>query len=198
MRNEPLFNTFHQFIVDVFTYRFYIVIAYPVNLCNIAVTDKFPVFVVMSGRKRHYFFRQPHKVLGLTGKDYYALIIISVIQRTNTDGIPCRNIFPAFSVINYTRKFRIKHTEHIHTVLLIQGQKYFAVGIAVKSIFSRKLFFQFFVTVYFSVTYNITPVKFKGLHSGRCKSHNCKSVKSQKTFTRINNATVIGAARNSL
>ena len=53
---------------------------------DVPVADKFSILVVVSRRKRHDLLTEPHQVFGLTGKDDGPGGVVTVVERTDTDG----------------------------------------------------------------------------------------------------------------
>ena len=137
------------------------------DFCNVTVTGKSTVFVIVSRRKRLDCFCKTDKVFRLAGKQDRAGGIVSVIEGPNTDGIPGCNILSGPPVKYDAGEFRIKHGEHFYTVLKIQGKNDLAVAVRLKGIaFSPENIPHFFKSIEFAVAHDITPVKLKGLHAG--------------------------------
>ena len=89
------------------------------HCCNVAVAGKLAVTVVMSRWERQDLFCQVDQVLRLAGKDDGSVVIIAIIQRPDTDGIPGGDKLIFFRVIENAGKFRIQHRKHIYAVLFV-------------------------------------------------------------------------------
>ncbi len=135
VRYQPLLNPCRQFLPDLPAHSLQVILTYRIHLRNITVADERSILIIMSRRKRHDPAAQPHKVFRLAGKHDYAFRIVSIIEGTDPDGIPCRYVFLCLPVVDDARKFRVQHAEHIRTVFLIQRQQNLAVRIAFECIF---------------------------------------------------------------
>ena len=157
--HQPLFDPGHQFLPNIGTHLLQIILTDLIHLCNIAVADKFSVFIIMPRRKRTDFFTQPDQIFGFTCKYDDSLLIISIIERADTDRISCRNISLCFSVIDDAGKLRIQHTKHFCAICLIERQKHFAVRITLKRISVGKAFSQTLKSENLSIAYHITATQ---------------------------------------
>ena len=88
----------------------------------IIIANKFAFLIIMSGRERHYFTDEPHKVFRLGGENRLFILIKPVIKRTDTDRVARGDKLVFFTVVNYKRKLRVQHFEHIRAVKLIERQ----------------------------------------------------------------------------
>ena len=80
--------------------------------------------------------------------------------------------FAFFAVVDYAGKFSIKLFEHFCSVLPVKRKKDLTVAVAFKTVsFFYEFIFLLSETVQLTVTYNVTAVQFKRLHSFRSKTH---------------------------
>ena len=93
-----------------------------IHLRYIVIADKLAVLIIVPGRERHNFTDKPHKVFRLGGENRLFILIKPVIKRTDTDRVARGDKLVFFTVINYKRKLRVQHFEHISAVKLIERQ----------------------------------------------------------------------------
>ena len=148
----------------------------------------------MPGRKWHYLVAYADEVLRLARKHYRFVFVVSVVQGAYAYGITGGYVLVMLPVVDYKSEFRIEFSEHIRTVFSIHREQYFTVGATLERIFGRELLLYFFISVYFTVAYDIASVKFKGLHTLRGKPHYCEAVKCHESAAVINHTAVVGTS----
>ena len=89
VRHQTLAHARNQLLVDVGADCLHIVGDHVRYLCQIPVADELAVFIIVSRRERQNPIRQTQQVFRLTGKDDRSGRVITVIQRTDADGVPC-------------------------------------------------------------------------------------------------------------
>ena len=88
----------------------------------IVIANEFAVLIIVPGRERHNFTDKPHKVFRLGSEYRLSVLIKPVIKRTDTDRVARGDKLVFFTVVNYKRKLRVQHFEHIRAVKLIERQ----------------------------------------------------------------------------
>ena len=192
--NQPLFHAGNELFPDVPAYRLQIIGAYLGDMAHITVADKLAVGIIVAGREGENLLHQFHKILRLTGKHDGTGAVIAIVQRPDADGVSGGDELLLFSVIKDAGKFRVQHTEHLHTVALIHGQQHLAVAVTDEGIVIGQFRFDFLKAVDFTVAHNKASVSFKRLHSLRVQTHNGQAVESQNTLTHIHDTGIIGAS----
>ena len=81
------------------------------------------------------------EIFRLAGKDDAPLLVITVIQRTDADGVTGSDEIMRFGIIDDARKFCIEHGEHFRAVCPPEGEENLAVGIALECVLPGKLRF---------------------------------------------------------
>ena len=152
--HQPFLNTGHQLVVNVPADGFQIVMAVGIHCGNIIVADEFTVSVVMSGGEGEYLFHKAHQVLGFAGKYNGAGLIVAIIKRTDTDGIPSCNELLLFAVIQNAGVLGIQHGEHLHAVLKVQREQNLAITVTFEGVFSTQFPAEFFKAIDFAVADN--------------------------------------------
>ena len=170
--HKAFFHTCNQLFTNVIAHRFQIMAVIFCHCCNVAVAGKLAVTVVMSRWERQDLFCQVDQVLRLAGKDDGSVVIIAIIQRPDTDGIPGGDKLIFFRVIENAGKFRIQHRKHIYAVLFIERQQHLTIGVADKGMLTFQFLSELLKTIDFTVAYQCVSVKLKGLHSLWVQSHN--------------------------
>ena len=145
----------------------------------------------MPGRKGQNPRGDSHQVFGLTGKNNGAIGIIAVIQRSDTDGVPGRDVGAGPGIIQNAGKLRIQHGKHIRSILLIQRQKHLAVRLTDKGILPFQLPAELLKPIDFPVAHHHISVQDKRLHSFRVQAHDGQTVKTKKALTCRNNTGII-------
>ena len=181
VRVQPLFDARHQLVVNVAAGGFQVVGAHPLDGCRIPVADEPAVLIVVAGREGQNSFAQAHQVLCLAGEQNGAVGIVAVVQRADADGIPGGN--QLLAVIEDHGEFRVQLPEHLHPLLLIQGQQNLAVGIAPEGIaLGHQCFLDGPEAVDFAVAHHGSIPPDKGLHACLRQTHNGQPVKAQKAL----------------
>ena len=104
------------------------------HLCRIPVADELAVLIVMSGREGHDFTADPHKVFCFAGKNDGTLFIVSVIERSDADGIAGSDKLLFLRIVQNQGKFSIQHPEHGCAVLFVKGQQDLTVRLAAECV----------------------------------------------------------------
>ena len=176
---QPLFNARHQLVMDLFAGGLQAVGATGLRGSHIPVADELSVLIVVSRREGQDPVAQAHQVLGLAGKDGRAVPVVAIVQRPDADGVPGGN--ELLAVIQDQGKFRVQVPEHLHALLLIQGQQDLAVGLALEGIaLSDQLFFYGPEAVNFAVAYHRSVPPEEGLHACLRQAHDGQPVEAQK------------------
>ena len=97
--HQTLFDAGDQLFPDCCAHGIQIVPAHLLDGGDVPVADKFSILVVVSRRKRHDLLTEPHQVFGLTGKDDGPGGVVTVVERTDTDGVPGGDIAFGISVV---------------------------------------------------------------------------------------------------
>ena len=179
--------------MDVAADRLQIILAVFLRIRNVKVAGKLSVTVVMPRREGQNVLHQSHQIFRLTGEYDGSLFIESIVQRTDTDGVPSGNKFLIFSVVDDTGIFRIQHGKHIRAVLFIQWQQHLAVTVTFEGIRPLQPPAQLLKAVDLSVANYETTVQLERLHSLRCQTHDCQSVESQNALAHIHETGIIRA-----
>ena len=192
VRRQPLFHPGDQFFADLLAGGLKVVAADAVHLCDIAVADEPAAFIVVSRGERKDLFAKSDEIFRLTGKQDDAACVVSVVQRTDADGIARGDEFVRFAVVDHTGEFGVQPGKQIRAVFKIHGEQDLAVAVACKSItlFDQPLPLGF-ETVQFPVTNGIAAVFFKRLHAGGGKPHDGQAVKGENTAARFDDAAVV-------
>ena len=194
IRVQPLVHAEDQPFPDSFTDGVYRTALVVFSCCQVRITDKFAVRIIVSGREGDDFPAETDKVLCFTCKYHASVRCSSVEQRPDSDGISCCNKFVLPAVIDDHGEFCIEHPEHIRPVFVIQRQDNFTVGIADKGIIFRKFSFQRTKQIQFSVAYAHVAIQMERLHALFVKPHDCQTVKAKNAFTCLFNAAHIRAS----
>ena len=162
----------NQFFFDILANVFQMIMNGFFHFCNVTVAGKCSILIIMSRWKRHDLCDQSDQVFRFTCKQNRTELIISVIQRTNADGISGRNVLFCFSIIQNQSKLCIQRRKHIYSIFLIQRKKNLTIWVAFKRIFIRQSLPDFFKSIDLTVTDSITISKSKRLHSFWMQPHN--------------------------
>ena len=192
--HQTLAHPGDQLGADVAADGVQIILHHPVHPSNITIADELPVPVIVPGRKGQNPRGDSHQVFGLTGKNNSAIGIIAVIQRSDTDGVPGRDVGAGPGIIQDAGKFRVQHGKHIRSVLLIQGQKHFAVRLADEGVLPFQRPAELLKPIDFPVAYQDVSIQGKRLHSLRMQAHDGQTVKTKKALTCRNNTGIIRAS----
>ena len=119
--NQSLFDAGNQLPPNVFANSLQVIVTDTAHLCRIPVADELAVLIVMSGREGHDFTADPHKVFCFAGKNDGTLFIVSVIERSDADGIAGSDKLLFLRIVQNQGKFSIQHPEHGCAVLFVKG-----------------------------------------------------------------------------
>ena len=195
VRNETFFNSCDKFFADFFAGSFKIVVTDGFRRRDIAVTREFAAAIVVTGRKRRYFFAKSDEVFRLARKNDASALVVTVIKRTNADRVSRGYVLAASAVVNDACKLGVELCEHIDAVLEVHRQDYLAIAVALESVtLAFELFALLFKTVKLAVTNGEATVLFKRLHTFGSKSHYRKPVKTEQSFAGVNDPAVVGSA----
>ena len=189
--HQPLLHARHQLVMNLTADRLQIIVADGFHMGDIPVADELAVLIVMAGREGHDLVCQPHQTLGLAGKENHTGLVIAVVQRPDADGVTGRHKAAGLGVEKNQGKLSVQHGEHIHAVLLVEGQQHLAVGFADKVMGLAQLRLELVKAVDFPVADHIAAVQLKGLHPFRVQAHDGQPVKAQQAFTGVHNAGVV-------
>ena len=120
--NQPFLYAGNQLFPDIFADCFQIVVMVLLCLRNVAVTVKNAVFVVMPGWEGIDLTDQTNQIFGFAGKYDGAVCVAAPVQRTNANGISCRNKLIFLCVIEDAGKFCVQHGKQIGAIFFVQRQ----------------------------------------------------------------------------
>ena len=125
--HQPFFYPCDQLFTDVGAYSVQIVMADVFHFGQVTVADELPVLEVMTGREGHDLVGQIQKVFRFAGKENGAFFVITVVQRSDTNGVAGGDKTAGLRVVQNKSEFRVQHGEHLHAVFLIEGKQDLAV-----------------------------------------------------------------------
>ena len=197
--HQPLLDAGDQLLVNVGAHGVHIIAAHLLHGGDVPITDELSVCVVVSGRERHDFAADAHKVFRLTGKNDGAGIVVAVVERTDADGVAGGDKGLLLRVVQDQGELGVQHAEHVGAVLPVEGKQNLAVGFAAEGIaLCQQLPLQRLKAVDLAVADHIAAVQCKGLHAGRLQTHDGQPVEAQQPVTGVNDPAVVGATGQRL
>ena len=149
----------------------------------------------MAGREGKNPLTEAEKVLRFTGEGDVAVDKITVIERADPDGVPGGDEPVVFPVVENQGKLGVQKTEHVQTVLTIEGQEQLTVGSALKTVAQRfKLPSLFPPAVELAVADDLVLPQRKRLHPFIVQAHDGQPVKTEESSAGGLDAGVIRTA----
>ena len=151
----------------------------------------------MAGREGADFLAQADEVLGLAGEHDGAVLVVTVEQRPDTDGIPGCDEGVGHGIVDDEGELGVQPGEHGQAVFPEQGQQNLTVAAALELIaFFGQLPLQGAEAVNFAVADHIVAVQLKGLHTGLRQAHDGQAVEAEVAGRGLDDAAHVGAAGN--
>src|SRR5690606_18518785 len=125
---HSLLHSFDQEPVDIFKYRFLLIIIIGLYPGNVSVLNKVLAIITVTGREGCNSLTYTMKAFYLAGKVYIAFCIIAIKERPDTDGITCSIKAPLCFIVYNTCKFCIKALSHTnYSPVYKQGKQGFTI-----------------------------------------------------------------------
>ena len=192
---QTLFDSGDETLPDAAAGGFQIIRKVFFHRREIGIADEFSVGIVVAGREGKNPLTEAEKVLRFTGEGDAAVGKITVIERADPDGVPGGDEPVVFSIVENQGKLGVQKTEHVQTVLTIEGQEQLTVGSALKPVAQRfKLPSLFPPAVELAVADDLVLPQRKRLHPFIVQAHDGQPVKTEESSAGGLDAGVIRTA----
>ncbi len=190
--------------MDVFIDGREVVIADFVHLRDVPVFNEFALEIVVSGREGHDLITEPDKVFGLRCKADGPILVITIVEGTNTDGVTGGDVLSGRTVEENHGKLGVESLKHSRSVFIPEGEEQLTVGVTLEFIapFDKVIFYGA-EPVNFTVAHHIVRtaglvLSCERLHALRGKAHNGQAMEPQKTFTGLHDPRHVRSTGNGL
>ena len=191
IRIQTLFHAVHQQAAQLgtdFRFCFHGEIS---DVGGVRILDELTVDPVVAGREGKNLIAHADQVFRLAGEGHTAAANLSVIERTDTDGIPCSNQFLLFAIPEDQGELRIQGFEHFHAIFPVEGKQDFTVTFAFQVIGFHETGPQGTEAVQLAVADHIVVVQPEGLHTFLVQAHDGQTVKTKDAAGDIHQAAHI-------
>ena len=194
VRVQALFNAVHQQAAQLgtdFRFSFHGEIS---HISRIRILDEFTVNPVVSGREGKDCIAHTDQVFRLAGKSHAASPDFTVIEGTDTDGIPGGDQFLLFVIPEDQGKLRVQGFEHFHTVFPIKGKQDLTVAFAFNIVGFHEAGPQGTEAVKLAVADHVVIIQPERLHTFLVQAHDGQTVKTENAAGNIHHAAHIRTA----
>ena len=200
VRVETLLHTLDEEIVDVVGDLLEIVVCVVfVHHGQIVIADELTILIVVSWWKWLDFMTETHEVLRLGGKCQRAVVGGAIVEGTNTDRIPRRDVVIGLCIVDDECELCVEHTEHLGAELTPERKQDLAVRIGLEGIaLLRELLTQRAETVDLAVADHVGAIQFERLHAGVGQAHDGETIEAEVAVTGVDDTGIVRSSRCSL